>query len=553
MSLTEGERKMKERVYLAIAFVGLIFISMFGALTTKAAFKGTITVGIIGPVGLPHWEPAGMQPAAQMAADEINAAGGVALADGNYQIVLKFGDEHAYPVPPDPAAAASEVERLISVEGCEFLIGGFRTETTTTMIAKAMDFGVPMFINGAATNELISSYVNKSNPTLYNRYKYLFRVNPTNSTTLGTTIGASIQYLLATKFVKLFGHPMTSPYYAPPIPPGAIPGFPNGLPEINVTTGVQVKVAVLTENLAWTAGTHAAFTNPAIYPRIFGPYVNVTYAARITDGETDCSSFLQGVKDNNCRIMIHIFSGPTGDPLISQWRSMNVSALPVGISVFGQTEDHYDKTAGACEYETFTIGCGTRTPLVPGVTTVFWDKFVNKTGQWPIYTAFGAYDAMYTLANGLKGIGSKDKDQLVTYFEDPAFLAESASGLGHFKFDSIHDVFSNESSLFWKSGYVRTRMAQWQAQRIEIVMPVDATYTKKFAVPPFMYPLKTDINYDGKTDIVDIASAAKAYATKPGDPRWDKEADVDFNGQINIIDLAKIAKDFGKKITLPLP
>lgn len=544
-----GERKMKEKTYIGIVFATLLIASTFTALTTKAAFKGTITIGIVGPDGLPHWDPAGMKPGAQMAADEINAAGGVQLADGNYQIVLKFADEHDYPTI-DPAAAASEVERLITVEGCEYIIGGFRTETTTTMIEKAMDYGVPMFINGAATNELLYGLVNKSNPDKYARYKYLFRVNPTNSSTLGGTIGAGIQYLVLAKMLKLYGHQMTLPYYSPPIPPAYAP--PNGLPEINCTTGVQVKVAVLVEDLAWLASTWVVFTTPTLYPRILGPNVNVTYAARIKDGTTDCTSFLQGVIDNDCRIMIHIFSGVTGDPIITQWKSMNVSALPVGINVLGQTQDHYSKTGGACEYETFTIGCGTRTPLVANVTTVFWDKFVSKTGAWPIYTAFGAYDTMYLLANGLKAIGSKDKDQLVAYLEDPAFQTESASGLGHFKFDSIHDVFSNESSLFWKSGYVRTRMAQWQAQRIEIVTPIDAVYTKKFAIPPWMYPLKTDVNYDGTINILDISAAAKAFGATPGHPRWDIEADVNLDNIMNILDISLIAKDFGKKITLPL-
>jgi branched-chain amino acid transport system substrate-binding protein len=541
---------MKEKALISIVFATLLIASSFTALTTKAAFKGTITVGIIGPVGLPHYDPAGMKPGAELAADEINAAGGVALADGNYQIVLKFADEHDYPTI-DPAAAASEVERLITVEGCEYIIGGFRTETTTTMIEKAMEYKVPFIINGAATNELLYGLVNKSDPVKYAKYKYLFRTNPTNSSTLGGTIGAGIQYLVATKFAKLFGHQMTSPYYSPPIPPAYAP--PNGLPAINCTTGIQVKVAVLIEDLAWLAATWVAFTTPTLYPRILGPGINVTYQAKIKDGTTDCTSYLQGVKDNDCRIMIYIFSGVTGDPIITQWKSMNVSALPVGINVLGQTQDHYSKTGGACEYETFTIGCGTNTSLVPGVTTAFWNKFTSKTGQWPIYTAFGAYDSVYLLANGLKAVGSKDKDQLVAYWEDPAFLTESASGLGHFKFDSIHDVFSNESSLFWQSGFVRTRMAQWQAQRIEIVTPVDAVYTKKWAIPSWVYPLKTDTNYDGNVNILDISAAATAFGTKPGDPRWNMESDVNLDSKINIVDLATIALDWTKKVTLPLP
>jgi len=62
--------------------------------------------------------------------------------------------------------------------------------------------------------------------------------------------------------------------------------------------------------------------------------------------------------------------------------------------------------------------------------------------------------------------------------------------------------------------------------------------------------LPTDVNYDGKVDILDIAIVAKAYGSYPGHPRWNPKADLDGNGTVNIIDVAKVAKDYGKKITL---
>ena len=517
---------MKEKVFVGMVFAALLVLTMFASLPTKAAFKGQIKIGIIGPQGLPHWDPAGMKPAAEMAAAEINAAGGVHLADGDYEIVLAFGNEYAYPTP-DPAAAASEVERLITVEGCEFLIGGFRTEVTTAMIEKAMDYKTPFIINGAATNELMSTTVNKSNPTLYERYKYLFRVNPVNGTALLYTIAGASQYLIGTKLLPIYGHIMYS----------------------NVS---QVKVAVLMEDLAWTQTMYYYLTNPAVYPMFLGKNANVTYQGRIPDGTADCTPWLQGVVNSGARLLIHVFSGVTGVPLIMQWRSMNVSALPFGINVMGQLQTHWNTTLGACEYEAFTNFMGTRTPVIPGVTEVVWDNFVSKTGAWPIYTAFGAYNAMQLLAGGLKGVGTKNNTQLVAYFENPAY--ETTAVNGKFKFDSSHDVFCPESGPTWTQGYVRSMVAQWQVGRLEVVCPVDKPlYTKKWAIPPWMYALKTDTNYDGKVDIKDIATAAKAFGTQPGDTRWEKESDVVLDNRIDIKDIASIAKDFGKSVTLPLP
>lgn len=59
-------------------------------------------------------------------------------------------------------------------------------------------------------------------------------------------------------------------------------------------------------------------------------------------------------------------------------------------------------------------------------------------------------------------------------------------------------------------------------------------------------PLKTDLDRDGEVDIVDVAIAASAFGTKPGDSRWREEADMDSDDEINILDLAEIALDFGR-------
>jgi hypothetical protein len=67
----------------------------------------------------------------------------------------------------------------------------------------------------------------------------------------------------------------------------------------------------------------------------------------------------------------------------------------------------------------------------------------------------------------------------------------------------------------------------------------------------FVYGLITiairgDINADGTVNIRDVAKAAIAFQTKPGDVKWDANADVNEDGIINIIDIATIARDFGK-------
>jgi hypothetical protein len=66
---------------------------------------------------------------------------------------------------------------------------------------------------------------------------------------------------------------------------------------------------------------------------------------------------------------------------------------------------------------------------------------------------------------------------------------------------------------------------------------------------------RTDLNKDGTVNIIDIATAAKAFGShgpdipNPGDPpskNWNATADMDKNGWINIIDIATVAREYGK-------
>ena len=64
--------------------------------------------------------------------------------------------------------------------------------------------------------------------------------------------------------------------------------------------------------------------------------------------------------------------------------------------------------------------------------------------------------------------------------------------------------------------------------------------------------IRIDVNFDGKIDILDIARAARAFGSSPGNSRWDPMMDFNADNNINILDLARIAKGFGETFT-PVP
>jgi len=539
---------MKEKAVVAIV-LAMILIGTMPIVTIVHASPDDIKIGVIGPHGLPHWSPAGMREGALIAAQEINDDGGVRVGAGDYRnITIIEEDEHSYPSIDIPSAQGA-INNLYGA-GCRLIVGGFRTEVTGPMIETALTQAEPVLfvINGAATNELICGKCLAN----YNKYKYLFRVNPVNDTMLLMTIAAGIQTIIG-KMLPLFGCPNMGPYG-------------------NIT---QVKAAVLTEDLTWTAGMHYLFTNPANYTVLLGPYVNVTHAERVNPAYPPAPGYIPSVITNvinsGARIMILVFSAPVSAVLIGTWAGMGCKALPVGIDVVGQLESHWSSLGGACEYESMLNFVGTRTPVTPEAIA-FWDAFIDFTSgypsppypppggpYWPIYTAFGAYNAINLLKEAIETAESVDPDDLVPVLES----IDTTSLTGKFKFATCglhvpgdiypHDVFCNSYGPTWPSPqYTRALICQWQAGRFEVVCPVDQSYTKDWCFPPWLYPYRTDINYDTKVDIEDIFSAALAFGTYPGHDDWDRRTDVNDDDKVDIEDIFTIALDFGTTYATPL-
>lgn len=527
---------MNRKIVFAMALIPVMLLSTI-AMTSITFAQPKIKIGIIGPHGLPHWEPAGMKPAAELAAKEINDAGGIKVGATYYKIELLFENEWAIDPAtgePNPAKAVEAVTNLLE-QGAQFIIGGFRTEVTAPIIEAVMDWNadpehtpVLFFINGASTDWLCRDLTKPAN---YTRYKWVFRNMPINSTALFRSFCAYIRFYLVEKLLKIYGNP--------------------------------VKYAVLLEDLAWTLPMVAPLTHPAYVPLVLGPNVTCVYYARVPETATDFTSWLEAVRGSGARIMILVFSGRPGNPLIKQWGELQIPAIPVGINVLGQLQVHWPATGGYCKYEVVLNPYGTRTPIVPGYTEVFWDKFLAYTKAqygveyWPIYTAAGAYDSIHALKQALEAVGSLDPEAIVRYLEGSEYTALT----GHFRYTINHDIYTKDFGPYWPVlpgkpyGITRGQMVQWIDGQMNTVSPIDKPYSRKTLIPPWMYPLAdVDLNFDGKVDIFDIVKVGLAFGSKAGEPEYNLEADVNADGVIDIFDCVKIALKFGEEAPQwPLP
>src|SRR4030043_2465406 len=161
------ERWEKRIFVLAMAF-------LFAMASFTVAFGQEIKIGIIGPMqfveGIPHWN------GATMAAEEINAKGGIQVGNKKMKIQLIKADSNEI---LDPMAATNAMERLMTKDKVDFVLGGFRTEAVLPMQDIAME-NKKIFIGmGAATDELCNRVAKN-----YDFYKYWFRGTPHNSTAL---------------------------------------------------------------------------------------------------------------------------------------------------------------------------------------------------------------------------------------------------------------------------------------------------------------------------------------------------------------------------------
>jgi hypothetical protein len=83
----------------------------------------------------------------------------------------------------------------------------------------------------------------------------------------------------------------------------------------------------------------------------------------------------------------------------------------------------------------------------------------------------------------------------------------------------------------WHSKWVNSSWPIW------ITLPEDLTGSY-YITPQLPAP-------DCKVDIKDIATAAKAFGSNPGHPRWSSIADLTGDYKVDIKDVARIAKKFG--------
>jgi branched-chain amino acid transport system substrate-binding protein len=388
-----------------------IFLTVFLALAMcfQAWGADVIKIGVIGPMkfmqGKGHWN------GALMAADQINGKGGIQVGNKKMKIELVKADSNEFLNITD---ATNAMQRIITRDKVDFIVGGFRSEAVLAMQDIAMDYKKIFIDCGAADPELCKKVAED-----YDRYKYFFRGSPFNSHYLGKTC-----FIQAATV-------------------GAILKKALGIP--------KVKVAIVTEKAMWAEPiTKAA---QGVFPKLG---MEVAGVWRPSQTATDVTAILSAIQSSHAQMIFTAFSASVGITFARQAGELKIPAVQVGINVEAQKDGFWQATQGKGNYvmqlDTYCQGVEYN-----DLTAPFVDGYVKRFGEKPTYTA-ATYDAiLYSLAPTIEQAGTLDADKLVSILEKRVYKVSPGTDkyIVDAKGRQTHD-------LTWGPGYQTGIGVQWQ-------------------------------------------------------------------------------------------
>ena len=355
--------------------------------------------------------------AVKMAVDEINKKGGIL----GRKVEYVTADE-----TENPETGISAIKKLVSDEKVDLLVGGYTSGVTLAQLphiaaSKTIYLGV-----GAASPSITAKVKND-----YDTYKYIFRVGPINA---AHQARALVEY---------------------------ISGFVIG------ELGYK-KIAIVGENAKWVQDLVPVLKRGAVE---VGADIRMT---ELFDTQTsDFSPLLAKVKSSGAQYMIVILSHGSSDVFAKQWHDAQVPVPYGGIDVKSMDGDFFNRIGGKSISEV-AANFAVRAPLTKK-TIPFFDNFKKNSPNYPVYTAFFAYDAIFLYAEAVKRAGSFDTDKVIKELEKTRYEGVA----GEITFDESHDVVPGK-------GKTNLVFVQWQDKGERVVLFPKELRTGNFILPPWM-------------------------------------------------------------------
>ena len=370
------------KMFKRFIFVPVMVAAFTISIWANAFAADEIKIGVIGPMkfvqGISHWN------GAVMAADEINARGGVKVGNKMMKIRLIQADSNEFLSITD---ATNAMERLITKDKVHFVVGGFRTEAVMAMQDIAMAQKVIFIGCGAAHDELCNRVAK-----YYDQYKYFFRGTPFNSTNL--VRAAFIHVGTVAEVIKR---------------------------ELDIKG--PIKVAFVAEKAQWADAMVPAVQ--ATLPKMGMELVGVWRPSPVA---TDVTAELAGIQRAGAHLIFTVFSSSVGIPFARQAGELKVPAIQVGINVEASKDDFWKATRGQGNYVVISATYA-RDVECNELTKPFVEGYLKKFGEMPTYTA-GTYESIkMSLVDTIEMIGTLDPDKIVETLENRVYKTPPSTRL----------------------------------------------------------------------------------------------------------------------------
>lgn len=409
MSKNSTWRRLCSLVQAGTAFAAL------GVAVSAHAAGDPIKIGVIGEESAVAG--ASITKAAQLAADEINAHGGV---DGRMIQIIAYDDHSSASDGVRAFQRAATQDKVIAV------IGSYISEVALAMEPWSARLKMPFITPGAASND-ISKHVHDD----YNNYKYTFH---------GWMTSAFIAQSICD-----FSH------------------------DILVGQFHMKTTVVMSEDAAWTKPLDDRFLE--CLPKAG---LKVLDHIRFNPDTSDFTPIFNQIESKHPDTITTGISHVGVQPTV-QWHDQQVPIPLTGQSSQATTSSFWKDTNGATE------GVITASAAAPGVaitpkTVPFVDAYTKQFGVSPAYCGFTSYDLVYILADAIKrNHGATDPDKMVDALEKTDYVGT----IGRWQFYGRNDQFTH--ALKYGPGYITGINLQWQDGKQVAIWPKSvANATVKF-------------------------------------------------------------------------
>jgi len=336
--------------------LGATALGLLAVASSQALAADPIKIGVIAEAQA--IAGASIPQAAQMAANEINAKGGV---DGR-QIEIVTYDNHS-----SSADSVRAFQRAVNEDKVNVVIASYISEVVLALEPWAARLKTPFITPGAASNEISKSIHND-----YDKNKYTFHGYLTSAALALSVCDAAKELLVEQK---------------------------------HMTTAV-----IMSEDAAWTKPLDIGYEE--CLPRIG---LKVLDHIRFSPDTTDFTPIFNKIEAAKPDVIITGISHVGVQPTV-QWKNQQVPIPMLGIASQATNSTFGKDTNDASDGVLYQGVSGPNVAVTPK-SVPFAEGFKAKFGNYPSYAGYTAYDEVYYIADAVKRAGSTDADKMVEALE----------------------------------------------------------------------------------------------------------------------------------------